>query len=895
MWRLLFPASLWVIPAAGCAAQDTWTMYPEGGLSYTVLKGEEVYLQVAIAAWGPNWRWFGFGGQATTDAEGRRTLAPSTTIGGTDRAIELKHEAHQGPNGTVVLSYEFRAPQPAELTQICATITPRDRFFAGGTCLAKLTAGGENQVDLPFGRGNVGESVETVVLRDVDGQEVTITLDPARDVSMDGDGRIQLVGNSLGAGETRRTAITIAFAGAVQFVADDQEARARNDTSDWFPYPVGPEGVPIDLSFLNKDEAGNYIPAGVHGFLTVEGDRFVFEDGTPARFWGLNVTAGAVLGSEERAAQLAERLARLGVNIVRFHHLDSWANPIIDYDHPDGTTQHLKPESMRLLDRSIFELKQRGIYVVLDPWVQRCFKEADGVADYGNLGKRGNFNLHPYIYFDDRMQELIRKQWQQVWTHVNEFTGVAYKDEPAIILTEVINEGLLSGLSGVREDFYRDELRRVYEAWAAENGGVPFGESSVFSQNYGENNLRFFTFLHRNFYRKSHEYFRSLGVRIPINATNWGHFTWIMAAQTDLDFMDSHHYYGGDQIGPGHGLGGLWLNHPPGLPGTPFGKIAGFAIPDKPLTSSECGNNPPKTYRAAYQLGLAAIAAFQGWDSITGYAYSQGGRPGDRLGPFEWETDPASVASVAVGALIYRRGDVSPAKQTVVMQIPQEETWTLRWENGGEKQYWNTAGFNVGIEEHRMLVCLPDGPEPANPVKVLTVEEAFAYQHPSTEIRSDTGELWRDWELGVGTIDTPRTQVAYGKLGESGKAWQTADCTFDIPTTFAVAAVSSLTDEPIRASEKLLLTAVARAENTAMAFNLARTRVADQGAAPVISEPVAGTIRLRTSQTGLTLHPIEVDGSRGPGIAIPVEDGVATVELRSEYQTIFYQLEAGGG
>jgi hypothetical protein len=34
-------------------------------------------------------------------------------------------------------------------------------------------------------------------------------------------------------------------------------------------------------------------------------------------------TAGAVLTSEERAVQLADRLGRLGLNVVRFHHLDS--------------------------------------------------------------------------------------------------------------------------------------------------------------------------------------------------------------------------------------------------------------------------------------------------------------------------------------------------------------------------------------------------------------------------------------------------------------------------------------------------------------------------------------------------------------------------------------------
>jgi hypothetical protein len=326
--------------------------------------------------------------------------------------------------------------------------------------------------------------------------------------------------------------------------------------------------------------------------------------------------------------------------------------------------------------------------VVLDPWVQRCFKEADGVADYGKMGQRGNFNLHPFIYIDDRMQELIQKQWRQVWTHENEFTGLAYKDDPACVMTEVINEGLMIGLDGVSGyPHYVDELKEIYCEWAEENDGQPWEQANLLTQNYGNNNIDFMRHLHRTFYRESHDFLRSIGLRMPINATNWAHFKWVMVPQTILDFMDHHHYYGGNQIGPGSGMGGLWLEHPPGLPGGPFGKPAGFAIPGMPVASSECGNNPPKTYRAAYQLGLAAVTCFQGWDSITGYAYSQSGSPGDTLAPFEWETDPATVASVAAGSLLARRGDVEPARQTVLMNISENEIYRLRYEDGGAKLY----------------------------------------------------------------------------------------------------------------------------------------------------------------------------------------------------------------
>jgi hypothetical protein len=894
MWRWLqCLAVLSVLLSAPLLAQEPeWVLYPDDGLAYTLLREGGPYLRIDCVCWGPGWAWFGFG-RGTVTVDGPRRFTAAATVGGTDRRMEMVHSASQSAPNEVALQYRLNAPEGAELTQIVVSVRPDEQAFRGGRCVAVLASGERTEVSLPFGRGPIGQAVTRLLLVDAAGRETALEISPNRPVTMDGDGRIALAQGSVPAAESIETSVTLRTPNDVQFYPDREATLQRSDTSDWFPYPVGPSGVPIDLSFLNKDDSGQYVVAGSHGFLTVDGDRFVFADGTPATFWGVNLTAGAVLGPPERAAQLAERLARLGVNVVRLHHLDSWANPIVDYNHPDGTTQHFSAPAMKALDRTIYELKSRGIYVIPDPWVQRCFTAKDGVPDYGGLGRRGNFGLHPYIYFDARMQELIGGQWEHVWTHVNEFTGVAYKDEPAIVMTEVINEGLLIGLEGVRE-VYRPQVLELYGQWAAANDGVPAEQANLFTQNWGDNNLRFFTWLHRRFYGRAYEFLRSVGVRVPINATNWAHFTWVMAAQTDQDFMDSHHYYGGDRIGPGHGLGGLWLNHPPGVPDSPFGKIAGFAVAGKPVASSECGNNPPKTYRAAYQLGLAAVAALQGWDSITGYAYSQAGSPQNTLSPYEWETDPASIASIAVGALLLRRGDVSPARETVVLDLPEQHLLTLHWQNRGERQHWNTPGFNAALEQHRVLVKLPGQElDQSHAGSTMAPEEAFAYEHPNTELRSDTGQLWRDWNLGVGLIDTPRTQVAYGKLGESAREWRTTDCAFAVSTPFAVVALSSLTGEPLSGARRILLTAVARAQNTGMAANMARTSIVENGGPPVIAEPVVGTVRLRTSASRLRLHPIHVDGSRGPGVDAPVADGSAHIELRGDSRTIFYELEAG--
>ena len=109
---------------------------------------------------------------------------------------------------------------------------------------------------------------------------------------------------------------------------------------------------------------------------------------------------------------------------------------------------------------------------------------------------------------------------------------------------------------------------------------------------------------------------------------------------------------------------------------------------------------------------------------------------------------------------------------------------------------------------------------------------------------------------------------------------------------FAVAALQSLTDEAVTRTDRLLLTATARAENTGMSFNLARDKILQNGGAPIIAEPVVGTVTFKTSRDSVTMYPIKVDGTRSAAVRIPVRGGTATVELKAAYKTIFYEIEA---
>jgi hypothetical protein len=119
--------------------------------------------------------------------------------------------------------------------------------------------------------------------------------------------------------------------------------------------------------------------------------------------------------------------------------------------------------------------------------------------------------------------------------------------------------------------------------------------------------------------------------------------------------------------------------------------------------------------------------------------------------------------------------------------------------------------------------------------------------------QSDTGELLLNYADGLFTIDTPRTQSAIGRLASAGRI-ELGGLAIDSPMDFAAITATSLDGEPIGRSRRLLVTAVARAENTAQGYwppspeqrrwTPMSWMLPAEGRLPVLAEPVRATVHL---------------------------------------------------
>ena len=228
-----------------------------------------------------------------------------------------------------------------------------------------------------------------------------------------------------------------------------------------FPFLISYDGPTNATSMAHLLDA----PAGKHGFVRVVNGRFATAQG-PIRFNGSNLTGAGNFPSHAEADALAGRLARLGINCIRMHHLDTywkWKGLIAD----DPTTQRtFNPEMLERMDYLVYALKQRGIYVNLNLHVGRWWDARDG---FGPQQGRTYFDKG-LDNFEPRMIELQKEYARKLLTHVNPYTQRAYCDEPCVAMVEINNENALfneyngGGIDGLREPF-ATVFRTQWSAW----------------------------------------------------------------------------------------------------------------------------------------------------------------------------------------------------------------------------------------------------------------------------------------------------------------------------------------------------------------------------------------------------------------------------------------------
>ena len=686
--------------------------------------------------------------------------------------------------------------------------------------------------------------------------------------------------------------VSIALVGAAAGDARAEDAGLRPFPVDWHSAAESPASVAFLLD----------APAGKDGFVRIEGGHLTLPNGKRLRIWGMNITAKATLPAKDDAPRVAAHLARVGVNCIRFHFLDSLApRGLIDSRRNDSRV--LDPAQLERLDFFVAQLKQRGIYTDLNLNVARAFQAGDGVPDAELLGY-----AKALTYFHPRLIELQREYARQLLTHRNPYTGRAYCDEPAVAVVELVNENSLveswfSGrLLGHNQrkhpgtwtdipESYEKELTALYNHWLAEHlsaaelarlraaAGVADGplprlrpaEFAAADKERFHAEAAFYMDLEDRYFREMGRYLRDElkvhALRIGTADHNHGRSGYpLLASTSQLDVVDGHVYwqhprYVEDRVTGRH----IGFN----IPNTPMVndplhstavELSRTAFAGKPYTVSEVNEPFPHEYACEQIPILAAYAALQDWDGIFWYTLGHddiidaGSRP---LQYFDLAPDPVKMTQLAAGAILFLRADVRSAAETVPRSYSRDQVVESIRLPSSEAPYF-TPGFSLAIPLlHATRIAT---------LRAASAEQFAALKSPVTgPIRSDTGEIcWQGWEAKQGqvVIETPRSQALVGFNKASRQA--TANLGLEIDNPFSAVTLSALDERPIAQSRKLLLTATARVANSDMQWNAKRTTLEKWGKPPARIEPVTGKVLLRNLDRAASVRAQPLDGAGNP-------------------------------
>jgi hypothetical protein len=642
------------------------------------------------------------------------------------------------------------------------------------------------------------------------------------------------------------------------------------DSSTWPQNNLDWQISPVDLSFLNAPEK----PAGRRGFVKAAGESLVFEDGSPARFWGTNLSAYVLFETSRDNVKLqAKRISALGFNLVRIHHHDSpWVNPnIFGKDAVD--TQTLDPVSLKKLDWWVKCLKDEGVYVWLDLHAQRSFTEGDHIYGFDEISKSGKVaDLKGYNYVNLSIQQAMKRFNEAYLNHTNTYTGVAYKNEPAIMAMLISNENDITNhygnalLPDKKVPLHNQQYMKLATEFASKKG-LP-SDKTWRSWEAGPSKL-FLNDLEHTFDIDMISHLRGLGTNVPIATTNtWGGNTiYALPALTTGDIIDAHAYGKA-----------LELERNPLTSGNMVNWLSMSQVAGKPMSITEWNLSPfPTPDRHSSPLYIASAARLQGWDAVMLYAYAQSPL-NDAGSPSNWHAfnDPALVATLPAAALLYRQGHVKEADSTYALTPDREQ---LFYQNNSPE---NSIAARTASEKGKLVVVMPkilelpwlqSGTIPLG-AKVIHILNQSMIDTDATEVLSDTGEIRRDWTKGIYTINTPRTQAAMGWIGNEPVALQ--EITIDIKTRNASVAVQSLDGLPIKLSSSLMISLGAQAVPTGNSL-------------PFRYEPVVGQLTIH-ARKGLRLLKRTYYRKE---MEIPVEfiDGKYLIKLKTPLETSWLFLK----
>ena len=511
------------------------------------------------------------------------------------------------------------------------------------------------------------------------------------------------------------------------------------------------KGSALDLSSIS--EPG---PAGKHGRMMVsKSGKLAFEDSPDVsrRFFGWNgfFITFRILDHpdkavvQQRLVKLAELTKRQGYDIVRPLAMDGYLMKDAKADN------EFNPDKLDNMDRLIAEFKKNGIYTYLTI-AAYCVGRKDRTKAFA---ERNEDKIKMYLG-----DPAIRARWKSIadklLSHVNPYTGIAWKDEPAIACLEFYNEQELGKRVAAVARFpqsTRELLNVKWRAWllakykTADAVAVAWGEKEISTPGAfagveapkDDNGPKandfslFISDLSRAGMAWCEGVVRGAGYKGMIAQFNFSKQIADSAVRWETSEMSTINSYTGgptDGVRPGSKC---WQGGSTGLMANYWRSANATQLADRPLMVTETHHYFPNLYQHEEGLIFAPYSALQDFAGIIVHEDPVALEVFDLDHPYDdWNArNPVARANEFISACLYRRGDVKAASRRVELQIPAQ---FLNTGNHGGKAV-STEQDKIGLMTG-FSIAFPDLKRPASLKSAIPKPDIAILPDSGAEVKS---------------------------------------------------------------------------------------------------------------------------------------------------------------
>jgi len=186
-----------------------------------------------------------------------------------------------------------------------------------------------------------------------------------------------------------------------------------------------------DFSVLNPPISTNRVAVDTNGHFVANGQRL--------RFLGVNFAGDSPFMPTNNAEAVAARLAKFGVNAIRFHHMDAaWAYNGGLLAYTATTSTNFNAAQLERVHYLVSRLKAHGVYSDINLLVGRQYLSGDGLGP--EVAGMDSKDSHVLGFFYDPAMALQKDYATKLLTPTNRFTGLPLAKDPAVGFVEIINE-----------------------------------------------------------------------------------------------------------------------------------------------------------------------------------------------------------------------------------------------------------------------------------------------------------------------------------------------------------------------------------------------------------------------------------------------------------------------